>query len=86
MPIKITDPDGKVHEFADGTPTDVINTQMQQRWANRNAPQPPPAMPPGMRPGNSTARDDMTASMVPLSEDAQRYQNLLAWKIGRAHV
>jgi hypothetical protein len=81
MPIRVKDPAGGEHIFADGTPTDAINSEMQRMWAQRSAPPPDPAatIPPGLRPGVPTATNegDVDASMVPLSPEAQRAQRML---------
>ena len=89
MPVEITDPDGKVHSFPDGTTAAAVNAEMDRRWAARNAPPAASAgtplagqgkMPPGATPAPMTAKASAPdADMVPLSEDAQRAQRLMTW-------
>lgn len=84
MTIKVTDPDGKEHEFADGTSDAAINAEMQRRWATRGAPAAPAPtpltgpgkMPPGTVPSGLSARPTFDVQMPPLSADAQRYERM----------
>lgn len=87
MPITVNDPDGKPHSFADGTPTDAINTEMERRWATRATPNPQPTplqapgkMPPGTSPGPMTGKSSslLEQEMVPLSAEAQRGMRMIA--------
>ena len=89
MPIYVTDPDGGRHEFADGTSDAAINSAMERKWAARNAPPQPQAkplsspgqLPPGTVPGRMQSQPGAPdASMVPLSDEGQRAQRLMAWK------
>ena len=89
MPIYITDPDGQKHEFADGTSYAAINAEMDRRWAERGQPKPPQGqplqqpgnLPPGTVPGRMQSQAGAPdASMVPLSEEAERAMALMRWK------
>lgn len=80
MPITVTDPDGKIHTFADGTSESAINAEMERRWASRGDPPPASPMPPATVPGGMNAQPGIVSSMVPLSDDAMRAQRLLMMK------
>lgn len=87
MPIIVEDPDGRPHEFADGTPDAVINAQMEQRWASRGQPKPqtgpqlsstPGTMPPGTAASRLQPQEGAPdANMVPLSAEAEQAKRLM---------
>lgn len=92
MPYEIEGPDGKIHNFPDGTSSEQINSQMSSLYGKgsfstpldpitpakpAHAPLAPGAMPPGTVAGTMQAQPyTPDASMIPLSAEAVRAQRM----------